>query len=326
MTERIDHVTAAEQIVHDAIYGTKLMEPELRTLLANDSWALTRKAVAALRAHGLLGGDPTEEQIERAAEALAAWDGFEWSGDWEGTVSRDAYRNGATRALSAAAGVAPQEPSEECTCPSGDGSLRWPCPSHPPAPQEPKWMRDNRQARGGFMAENSTYVRNDDREKLITEAAQKLDAWLTSQYDGNRNVPRIPFVRTLADTLAAQPVLDPASQEMIDNWLVVADHEAFNPCREAKEELSFVDHMLNRLTDLVSLEQTVNELAPAPVAVLDPEKAAEVVFNAANDEFLMMDEGEDWEVLASKGPDMAEPWRHVARALCEAAKRGALSA
>lgn len=23
-------------------------------------------------------------------------------------------------------------PSARCTCPSGDGSLRWPCPSHPP--------------------------------------------------------------------------------------------------------------------------------------------------------------------------------------------------
>ena len=22
-----------------------------------------------------------------------------------------------------------------CTCPSGDGSLRWPCPQHPPEPQ-----------------------------------------------------------------------------------------------------------------------------------------------------------------------------------------------
>ena len=22
-----------------------------------------------------------------------------------------------------------------CTCPSGDGSLRWPCPQHPPTPQ-----------------------------------------------------------------------------------------------------------------------------------------------------------------------------------------------
>ncbi|MCX5592842.1 hypothetical protein [Alcaligenes endophyticus] len=21
-----------------------------------------------------------------------------------------------------------------CTCPSGDGSLRWPCPAHPPTP------------------------------------------------------------------------------------------------------------------------------------------------------------------------------------------------
>jgi hypothetical protein len=25
-----------------------------------------------------------------------------------------------------------------CTCPSGDGSLRWPCPSHPPEKEKPK--------------------------------------------------------------------------------------------------------------------------------------------------------------------------------------------
>ena len=68
------------------------------------------ETLAVLRANGLLSeGAPSEEQIERAAEALAAWDGFEWSGDWEGTISRDAYRNGATRALTAA-GVAPQGP------------------------------------------------------------------------------------------------------------------------------------------------------------------------------------------------------------------------
>lgn len=38
--------------------------------------------------------------------------------------------------------VVPDEPSEECTCPSGDGSLRWPCPTHPPAPspaREKRW-------------------------------------------------------------------------------------------------------------------------------------------------------------------------------------------
>lgn len=25
--------------------------------------------------------------------------------------------------------------STTCTCPSGDGSLRWPCPQHPPTPE-----------------------------------------------------------------------------------------------------------------------------------------------------------------------------------------------
>lgn len=27
--------------------------------------------------------------------------------------------------------------AHRCTCPSGDGSLRWPCPEHPPVAKEP---------------------------------------------------------------------------------------------------------------------------------------------------------------------------------------------
>lgn len=27
--------------------------------------------------------------------------------------------------------------SMQCTCPGGDGSLRWPCPVHPPLPSRP---------------------------------------------------------------------------------------------------------------------------------------------------------------------------------------------
>ncbi len=134
----------AEQIVHDTIYGTKLMEPELRTLLANDSWALTRKAVAALRAAGLLGGDPTEEplggtvfHLGNDVQAGEAWQTIvdaiprEVQSDWEAI---DYLRTLIRWTLGSRAGVAPQEPSDKCTCPSGDGSLRWPCPSHPPAP------------------------------------------------------------------------------------------------------------------------------------------------------------------------------------------------
>lgn len=36
---------------------------------------------------------------------------------------------------------APQPPAEaqRCTCPSGDGSLRWPCPAHPPEAQPVAW-------------------------------------------------------------------------------------------------------------------------------------------------------------------------------------------
>ena len=40
-----------------------------------------------------------------------------------------------------AAIASPAPPSQQCTCPSGDGSLRWPCPAHPPT-QERKPMTD----------------------------------------------------------------------------------------------------------------------------------------------------------------------------------------
>ena len=33
-----------------------------------------------------------------------------------------------------AATPTPQVVDSTCTCPSGDGSLRWPCPQHPPTP------------------------------------------------------------------------------------------------------------------------------------------------------------------------------------------------
>ena len=39
-----------------------------------------------------------------------------------------------TRAVIAAMTPTPQVVDSTCTCPSGDGSLRWPCPQHPPTP------------------------------------------------------------------------------------------------------------------------------------------------------------------------------------------------
>lgn len=47
------------------------------------------------------------------------------------------------RMMDAMLAAAPTQPSQQCTCPSGDGSLRWPCPSHPPA-QQRKPLTDER--------------------------------------------------------------------------------------------------------------------------------------------------------------------------------------
>lgn len=111
------------------------------------------------------------------------------------------------------------------------------------------------------------------------------------------------LLMTAADALAAQPVLDPDSDERVIAWERVADHPALKPCYAEERPLLFA--VLDRLTNLFELEQTVTELAPAPVIVLDPEKVAEVIeyyFDVPSDRLEL-----------------------IARALCEAYKEGKLT-
>lgn len=42
-----------------------------------------------------------------------------------------------------------------CTCPSGDGSLRWPCPQHPPTAQ----LSDRERVAMALYAENRIHGR-----------------------------------------------------------------------------------------------------------------------------------------------------------------------
>lgn len=84
-----------------------------------------------------LPGDLTDETIERGAKALAAWEGVYWEGDWEGVISRDAYRNGASIVLAAArvAPVTPRETGDPFTCTDlGHEDCDGGHPDHRPAP------------------------------------------------------------------------------------------------------------------------------------------------------------------------------------------------
>ena len=50
--------------------------------------------------------EPTDAEVEAAANALADWDGADWHAEtWDGEIPREAYRAGARRALSAARAV-----------------------------------------------------------------------------------------------------------------------------------------------------------------------------------------------------------------------------
>jgi len=80
----------------------------------------------------------SNEQVERVARALFEWDIHEHSDPkptWDDSEGmREMFMSGATVAI-AAMTPTPQVVDSTCTCPSGDGSLRWPCPQHPPTPQ-----------------------------------------------------------------------------------------------------------------------------------------------------------------------------------------------
>lgn len=74
--------------------------------------------------------------------------------DWKLTVGDVRIARGAVQDAAAVEPAARYvQPPANCTCPSGDGSLRWPCPAHPPAagaaqppsaPAEPRKETDER--------------------------------------------------------------------------------------------------------------------------------------------------------------------------------------
>ena len=90
-----------------------LMASDIRAVLARLQELEAQQSVPGWK---LVPVEPTKEMVEAY---LALSYGFQSARtDWEAMLA-----------------AAPTPPSQQCTCPSGDGSLRWPCPSHPPEPE-----------------------------------------------------------------------------------------------------------------------------------------------------------------------------------------------
>jgi hypothetical protein len=96
---------------------------------------------------------------------------------------------------------------KQCTCPSGDGSLRWPCPVHPPKPAAIRVL-DERAAFETFIAErfgdliDRRRALNGDNEYMSWDMAVAWIVWqprasllatvpaLGAEYDGLGALPR----------------------------------------------------------------------------------------------------------------------------------------
>ncbi len=202
MTPTPNPTAEAVQKLREAVFAQSQRERDKCATGSGLYYPSIEAAETIIRAVGLLSeGAPSEEQIERAAKAYLNGGIY--------TLESDGEHHARMRAALTAAGVAPQELTEECTCPSGNGSLRWPCPSHPPAPSP-------------------------DRENLIAEAQKAVWAEIHGQ-DARRTysaaeVKRLIYAldNAIADALEAlttrQEIDAPSVREAIGE--VLADMEA----------------------------------------------------------------------------------------------------
>lgn len=168
---------------------------------------------AGLRAHGLLSeGAPGEKQIARMRRMLRPF------GLGDACTDRD------LRQALTAAGVAPREPSEKCTCPSGDGSLRWPCPSPPPvsSPAREKLIADD-----------------DLPDEHLPNRAYKVGRKIAERGDFNGLDAATVFMRGAVygvRKLAAPQPLDPAVRHRIGRRILDTDRAEFTSRYELHEE------------------------------------------------------------------------------------------
>jgi hypothetical protein len=180
------------------------------------------QVIADIRAAGLLGGNPTEEQIEGAARALCA---EEQNTPWERfhRIVQDRYRATARIAL-AGARVAVQEPSGCAECHRAEGH-KLGC-SHRLALQEPSEYVVNDDLAASELSRDPNGwdekpAPSPDREKLIAEARDGYQHALIQGW-AHTDEPK-PLAIRLADALAAPPTVDEEKlagvvMELIVQW------------------------------------------------------------------------------------------------------------
>jgi hypothetical protein len=101
--------------------------------------AMRHKAVAAvLRAYAATLRQPDSGRVGDAMVDVvdAAVEAFDDVYDGVSHNKREAIQHAITAALAA------QGQGDRCTCPSGDGSLHWPCPQHPAPAASPAGVPD----------------------------------------------------------------------------------------------------------------------------------------------------------------------------------------
>ena len=230
---------------------------------------LSHRIVARLRAAGLLGGDPTEEQIERAHDA--GMNAVDWDMVREGVDDPAEAASIAVRIALAAAGVAPQELSAHVNPLATSGErVRNPAESSHVARPEPE-STDNGRCGG------------------------------CRDLGPHRNVPG-------CDYYTPKPAPSPDSEKLIaeaTNKLWQYFNPGFAPISEEHPDWEFY--------------REAAALAAQPV--LAPEKVADFLEGT----------GDEWQFkfdrfLSETGSDPGPYYDYLARALCEAAKRGEMSA
>ncbi|MDT8998376.1 hypothetical protein RQP53_03690 [Paucibacter sp. APW11] len=131
-----------------------------------------------------------------------------YPGQWDGHTTEEKYerlaRLTATPKVEQLAAAMPV-----CSCPSGDGSLRWPCSVHPAAPQA---QPDQATNAGLIAADGHLSALVDEAQGLLAELVEYARALESNTRGGQSERGEVPLMDRVDDWLAARPDVEPAPQ------------------------------------------------------------------------------------------------------------------
>ncbi|MGP8684226.1 hypothetical protein ACT018_27925 [Pseudomonas aeruginosa] len=142
--------------------------------------------------------------------------------------------------------------ANECTCPSGDGSLRWPCPKHPAVEQA---GGDERASKPGLFCRDcgsrlmvrgvcSIYCPNCVKAQVKQEEAERPEvvAWSAERYvaGDHYSKPRLSFEQPFSTDRNIEPLMTVAQHERIVGELR-ADRDSW--AEQAEQRLADWDEM-----------------------------------------------------------------------------------